>query len=178
MITFCNDSSEFVLHEMKFCVTHNFSYFRLEQYYIYKSKKSKGIFAFCLLLEIHLKRMDFMSTFVYNHHIMNEKKAIEKLQAIANQPEDSLRKFLAKEILTYGSPREFFSLVKDFGMETLYQYEDLEEEEIQKILTDYSKEIEQMQLNNSDKPLSDTELSWSALEKTAKDIRKDLDLEW
>lgn len=119
-----------------------------------------------------------MSTFVYNHHIMNEKKAIEKLQAIANQPEDSLRKFLAKEILTYGSPREFFSLVKDFGMETLYQYEDLEEEEIQKILTDYSKEIEQMQLNNSDKPLSDTELSWSALEKTAKDISKDLDLEW
>jgi hypothetical protein len=34
-----------------------------------------------------------------------------------------------------------------------------------------------MQLNNSHKPISDTELSWSALEKTAKDISKDLDLD-
>lgn len=108
---------------------------------------------------------------------MNEKEAIEKLQAIANQPEDSLRKFLAKEILTHDSPIEFFSNVKDYGIETLYQYEDLEEEEIQKILTNYSKEIEKMQLDNSDKHLSDTERSWSALEKTAKDISKDLDLE-
>jgi hypothetical protein len=57
---------------------------------------------------------------------MNEKEVIEKLQAIANQPEDSLKRFLAKEILSYDSPQEFFSLVKDFGMETLYQYEDLE----------------------------------------------------
>lgn len=108
---------------------------------------------------------------------MNEKETIEKLQAIANQPVDSLKKFLAKEILTYDSPKEFFSNVKDYGMETLYQYEDLEEEEIQKILTDYSKEIEQMQLDNSDKPLSDTERSWHALEKTAKDIGDQLDLE-
>jgi hypothetical protein len=46
-----------------------------------------------------------------------------------------------------------------------------------KFRTDYSKEIEQMQLDNSDKPLSDTERSWSALEKTAKDIGKDLNLE-
>lgn len=108
---------------------------------------------------------------------MNEKEALEKLQAIANQHEDSLKKFLAKEILTYDSPQEFFSKVKDFGIETLYHYEDLEEEEIQKILTDYSKEIEQMQLDSSDKPLSDTERSWRALEKTAKDISEDLDLE-
>lgn len=121
--------------------------------------------------------MDFISIFVYNYHIMNEKEAIEKLQAIANQPEDSLKKFLAKEILTYDSPQEFFSNVKEFGIETLYYYEDLEEEEIQKILTDYSKEIEQMQLDNSDKPLSDTERSWRALEKTAKDISDELDLE-
>ena len=108
---------------------------------------------------------------------MNEKETIEKLKEIANQPEDSLKKFLAKEILTYDSPREFFSNVKDFGIETLYHYEDLEEEEIQKILRIYSKEIEQMQLDNSDKPLSDTERSWRALEKTAKDISEDLDLE-
>lgn len=108
---------------------------------------------------------------------MNEKEAIEKLQVIANQPEDSLKKFLAKEILTYDSPQEFFSLVREFGMETLYHYEDLEEEEIQAILTNYSKEIEQMKLDNSDKPLSDTEKSWRALEKTAKDISEDLDLE-
>lgn len=118
-----------------------------------------------------------MSTFVYNHHIMNEKEAIEKLQAIANQPEDSLKKFLAKEILTYESPQDFFSKVKDFGMETLYHYEDLEEEEIQAILTNYSKEIEMMNLDNSDKPLSDTERSWRALEKTTKDISNELDLE-
>lgn len=121
--------------------------------------------------------MDFMSIFVYNLHIMNEKEAIEKLQAIANQPEDSLKKFLAKEILTHESPQDFFSKVKDFGIETLYHYEDLEEEEIQKILTDYSKEIEMMNLDNSDKPLSDTERSWRALEKTAKDISDELDLE-
>ena len=118
-----------------------------------------------------------MSIFVYNHHIMTEKEALEKLQAIANQPEDSLKKFLAKEILTYDSPQEFFSLVKEFGMETLYHYEDLEEEEIQEILRKYPKEIENIQLENSDKPLSDTERSWRALEKTAEDISKDLDLE-
>jgi len=108
---------------------------------------------------------------------MNEKEALEKLQAIANQPKDSLKKFLAKEILTYDSPQEFFSKVKDFGIETLYHYEDLEEEEIQAILTDYSKEIEQMHLGSPDKALSDTERSWRALEKTAKDISEDLDLE-
>lgn len=108
---------------------------------------------------------------------MNEKETIEKLQAIANQPEDSLKKFLAKEILTYDSPKEFFSNVNNYGMETLYHYEDLEEEEIQSILTNYSKEIEQMHLENSDKPLSDTERSWRALEKTAKDISNELDLE-
>lgn len=118
-----------------------------------------------------------MSIFVYNHHIMNEKEALEKLQAIAKQPEDTLKRYLAKEILTYDSPQEFFSKVKDFGIETLYHYEDLEEEEIQAILTNYSKEIEQMQLDNSDKPLSDTERSWRALEKTAEDISKNLDLE-
>ena len=108
---------------------------------------------------------------------MNEKQALEKLQAIANQPEDNLRKFLAKEILTYDSPQEFFSLVKDFGIDTLYHYEDLEEEEIQKILTDYSKEIQQMKLGTPNKALSDRERIWSALDKTAKDINKDLDLE-
>lgn len=118
-----------------------------------------------------------MSIFVYNHHIMNEKEALEKLQAIANQPEDSLKKFLAKEILTYDSPQEFFSLVKEFGMETLYYYEDLEEEEIQEILRKYPKEIERIQLEHSDKPLSDTERSWRILDKTAEDISKDIDLE-
>lgn len=108
---------------------------------------------------------------------MNEKKIIEKLQLMANQPEDSLKKFLAKEILTYDSPYEFFSLVKDFGIETLYSYEDLEEEEIRKILSSYSKEIQQMQLDNPDKPTSDTERSWRALEKTAKTIKDELDLD-
>ena len=34
-----------------------------------------------------------------------------------------------------------------------------------------------MKLDNSDKPLSDMERSWRALEKTAKDISEDLDLE-
>ena len=118
-----------------------------------------------------------MGIFVYNHHIMNEKKALEKLQMIANQSEESLKRFLAKEILTYDNPLDFFSKVKDFGIETLYCYEDLEEEEIQQILRDYSKEIDQMQLDNLDKPLSDTERSWRILEKTAKDISEDLDLE-
>lgn len=108
---------------------------------------------------------------------MNEKEALEKLQAIANQPEDSLKKFLAKEILTYESPFDFFSDVKNFGIEMLYYYEDLEEEEIQAILTDYSNEIEQMHLGVPDKALSDTERSWRALEKTAKDISDELDLE-
>ncbi len=140
-------------------------------------KKSKRIFALRLLLKNYFQRMVFMGIFVYNHHIMNEKKALEKLQMIANQSEDSLKRFLAKEILTYDNPLDFFSKVKDFGIETLYCYEDLEEEEIQQILRDYSKEIDQMQLDNLDKPLSDTERSWRILEKTAKDISEDLDLE-
>ena len=108
---------------------------------------------------------------------MDNQEAIEKLQSIANQPEDSLKRFLAREILTYDSPQEFFSLVKDYGMETLYHYDDLEEHEIQKFLTDYFKEIEQMDLGNSDKPVSEIDRSWRALKKTAKDISDDLDLE-
>jgi|SRR5690606_17266874 len=108
---------------------------------------------------------------------MDNNEAIEKLQSIANQPDDSLKRFLAREILTYDSPEEFFSMIKDYGIETLYHYEDLEEDEIQKILTDYSKEIQQMDLDSSDKPVSDTDRSWRALKKTAKDISDDLDWE-
>lgn len=79
--------------------------------------------------------------------------------------------------MTYDSPQEFFSLVKDYGIETLYHYDDLEEHEIQQILTNYSKEIQQMDLDTSDKPVSDTDRSWRALKKTAKDISDDLDWE-
>ncbi len=61
---------------------------------------------------------------------MDNNEAIEKLQSIANQPEDSLKRFLAREILTYDSPQEFFSLVKDYGIETLYHYDDLEEHDL------------------------------------------------
>ncbi len=35
---------------------------------------------------------------------MNEKKALEKLQSMAEDSKGSLKKFLAKEILTYDEP--------------------------------------------------------------------------
>jgi len=55
---------------------------------------------------------------------MDKQTAIEKLKAMANEPKDSLKKFLAKEILTHDEPLDFFSLVEKFGMETVYHYED------------------------------------------------------
>lgn len=39
---------------------------------------------------------------------MDKQTAIEKLKAMANEPKDSLKKFLAKEILTHDEPLDFF----------------------------------------------------------------------
>lgn len=108
---------------------------------------------------------------------MSKEKAIEKLQAMADEPKDSLKKFLAKEILTHDEPLDFFSLVKKFGMETVYQYEDLDEDVMREFYNTYSKEILQIQKENKVQHQTDPERSWYALERTAKKISKDLDLE-
>ena len=108
---------------------------------------------------------------------MSKEKAIEKIQAMADEPKDSLKKFLAKEILTHDEPLNFFSLVEKFGMETLYYYEDYDEEVMREFYNTYSAEIIQIQQEDNVQHQSDTERSWYALERTAKKISKDLDLE-
>lgn len=108
---------------------------------------------------------------------MNEKKAIEQLKSMADDPKDSLKKFLAKEILTHDEPLDFFSLVKKFGLETVYHYEDLDEEQMQEFYNTYSKEIIQLQEENKVELVSDRDRSWFALEKTTEKISKELDLE-
>lgn len=69
---------------------------------------------------------------------MNKPTAIEKLKAMANEPKYSLKKFLAKEILTHDEPLDFFSLVEKFRMETVYHYEDLEEEVMREFYNTYT----------------------------------------
>ena len=108
---------------------------------------------------------------------MSKEKAIEKLKAMAEEPKDSLKKFLAKEILTHDEPLDFFSLVKKFGMETVYHYEDLDEEQMQEFYNTYSKEIIELEEENKVQHQTDTERSWYALEKTTEKISKELDLE-
>lgn len=108
---------------------------------------------------------------------MNEKKAIEQLQSIANDSQDSLKKFLAKEILTHDEPLNFFSLVKKFGLETVYHYEDLDQEQMQDFYNTYSQEILQLQEENKVQHRTDQDRSWYALEKTAEKINNELDLE-
>lgn len=108
---------------------------------------------------------------------MDKQTAIEKLKAMANEPKDSLKKFLAKEILTHDEPLDFFSLVEKFGMETVYHYEDLDEEVMREFYNTYSAEIIQIQQEDNVQHQTDTERSWYALERTAKKINKDLDLD-
>ena len=108
---------------------------------------------------------------------MREQEKIEQLQAMANASEDSLKKFMAKEILTHDNPLNFFTLVKKFGLETLYHYEDLEDEQIEEFYITYSKEIEEIQQENKGQHQTDKDRSWFALEKTTEEISKDLDLE-
>ena len=110
---------------------------------------------------------------------MNEKKALEKLQSMAEDSKDSLKKFLAKESLTYDEPLDFFALAKKYGMDTIYHYdyEDLSEQEIEEFYNTYSKEILQIQEESKVDLQTDRERSLYALEKTAKKISKDLDLE-
>ena len=108
---------------------------------------------------------------------MNEKKALEKLHTMAEDSKDSLKKFLAKEILTYDEPLDFFALSKKFGMETLYFYEDYDEEVIREFYNKYSAEIIQIQQENKMEHKTDKNRPWFTLEKTAEKISKDLDLE-
>ena len=95
---------------------------------------------------------------------MTEQEKIEQLQAMANASEDSLKKFMAKEILTHDNPLNFFTLVKKFGLETLYHYEDLEDEQIEEFYITYSKEIEEIQQENKVQHQTDKDRSWFALE--------------
>lgn len=88
---------------------------------------------------------------------MDKPTALEKLKAMANEPKDSLKKFLAKEILTHDEPLDFFSLVEKFGMETYYQYEDYEEEVMREFYNTYSAEIIQIQEENNVQHQSDTD---------------------
>ncbi len=108
---------------------------------------------------------------------MTEQEKLEQLQAIANASEDSLKKFMAKEILTHDNPLNFFVLVKKFGLETFYHYEDLEDEQIEEFYSTYSKEIEELQQENKVQHQTERDRSWFALEKTTEKISKDLDLE-
>ena len=108
---------------------------------------------------------------------MNDKEKLEQLQSIADNPNDSLKKFMAKEILTHDNPLNFFALVKKFGLETLYHYEDLEDEQIEEFYSTYSKEIEEIQQENKVQHQTEKDRSWFALEKTTEKICKDLDME-
>lgn len=99
---------------------------------------------------------------------MNEKKAVEKLQSMAKDSKESLKKFLAKEILTYDEPLDFFALAKKFGMKTIYHYEDLSEQDMEEFYKTYSKEILQIQQENKLQHQNDKDGSWFALEKTPK----------
>ena len=108
---------------------------------------------------------------------MNNQEKIEQLQAMANAPEESLKKIMAKEILTHDNPLNFFTLVKKFGLETLYHYEDLEDEQIEEFYITYSKEIEQLLQESKVQHQTDKDRWWFALEKTTEKICKDLDLE-
>lgn len=108
---------------------------------------------------------------------MNDKEKLEQLQSMADNPNDSLKKFMAKEILTHDNPLNFFALVKKFGLETLYHYEDLEDEQIEEFYITYSKEIEEIQQENKVQHQTDKDRSWFALEKTTEKICKDLDME-
>lgn len=83
---------------------------------------------------------------------MNKQTAVEKLKAMANEPKDSLKKFLAKEILTHDEPLDFFSLVEKFGMETVYHYEDLDKEVMREFYNTYSAEIIQIQQEDKVQP--------------------------
>ena len=108
---------------------------------------------------------------------MNDKEKLEQLQSMADNPNDSLKKFMAKEILTHDNPLNFFALVKKFGLETLYHYEDLEDEQIEEFYITYSKEIEEIQHENKVQHQTEKDRSWFALEKTTEKICKDLDME-
>lgn len=108
---------------------------------------------------------------------MNDKEKLEQLQSMADNPNDSLKKFMAKEILTHDNPLNFFALVKKFGLETLYHYEDLEDEQIEEFYITYSKKIEEIQQENKVQHQTDKDRSWFALEKTTEKICKDLDME-
>ena len=116
------------------------------------------------------------TNFVQTNH-MYEKKALEKLQLMAEDSNDNLKRFLAKEILTYDEPLDFFALSKKFGMETIYHYEDISEQEMEEFYNTYSKEILQIQQESKVEHQTDRDRSWFALEKTAEKISKDLDLE-
>ena len=108
---------------------------------------------------------------------MNDKEKLDSLQSIVDNPNDSLKQFMAKEILTHDNPLNFFALVKKFGLETLYHYEDLEDEQIEEFYSTYSKEIEEIQQENKVQHQTEKDRSWFALEKTTEKISKDLDLE-
>ena len=108
---------------------------------------------------------------------MNDKEKLEQLQSMADNPNDSLKKFMTKEILTHNNPLNFFALVKKFGLETLYHYEDLEDEQIEEFYITYSKEIEEIQQENKVQHQTDKDRWWFALEKTTEKICKDLDME-
>ena len=125
-----------------------------------------------------IQTIEIFTNFVQTNH-MNEKKALEKLQSMAEDSKDSLKRFLAKEILTYDEPLDFFALAKKYGMETIYHYdyEDLSEQEIEEFYNTYSKEILQIQQESKVELQTDRDRSLFALEKTAEKISKDLDLE-
>ena len=108
---------------------------------------------------------------------MNDKEKLEQLQSMADNPNHSLKKKKKKEILTHDNPLNFFALVKKFGLETLYHYEDLEDEQIEEFYITYSKKIEEIQQENKVQHQTDEDRSWFALEKTTEKICKDLDME-
>jgi hypothetical protein len=108
---------------------------------------------------------------------MNDKEKLELLQSMADNPLDSMKKLMAKEMLTHDNPLNFFALVQKFGMETLYYYEDFEQQEIEAFYTTYTKEIEEILKEYNMQNQSKNDRWWFALEKTTEKISKDLDLE-
>lgn len=107
----------------------------------------------------------------------NEKRVIELLTEIANNPQDSLKKFVAKEILSHDEPMTFIRVIKQFGLETIYHYEDLEQTELQEFYNVYSKEILKLEKESKMQHSTIEKSSWFALEKTIENINKDIDLE-
>lgn len=115
------------------------------------------------------------TNFVQTNH-MNEKKHLKNYSQWQRILKIVSKNFWQKKFLPMTN-HLIFALAKKFGMETIYHYEDISEQEMEEFYNTYSKEILQIQQESKVEHQTDRDRSWFALEKTAEKISKDLDLE-